>query len=72
MILVSLDAEKEKYETFTKDMSRITSCDLKGREGQAARYYCVFATPTLYLLYVNKKILVKPIIRSKSLRGLIC
>ena len=61
VILVSLDTDKEKYETFTQDMTWITSCDLKGWEGQAARDYCVFATPTLYLLDENNKILVKPI-----------
>ena len=61
VILVSLDTDKEKYETFTRDMTWITSCDLKGWEGQAAREYCVFATPTMYLLDINYKILVKPL-----------
>ncbi|MFV5686513.1 hypothetical protein ACM55I_13825 [Flavobacterium sp. GB2R13] len=37
VLLVSLDADKEKQETFTQDMTWITSCDLKGWEGQAAR-----------------------------------
>ena len=61
MILVSLDTDKEKYETFTKDITWITSCDLKGWEGQAARDYCVYATPTMYLLDANNIILVKPV-----------
>jgi peroxiredoxin len=30
VILVSLDTDKEKYKTFTEDMTWITSCDLKG------------------------------------------
>jgi hypothetical protein len=42
VILVSLDTDKEKYETFTKDMTWITSCDLKGWQGQAARDYFVY------------------------------
>jgi thiol-disulfide isomerase/thioredoxin len=61
VVLISLDTEKEKYETFTKDMSWISSCDLKGWEGQAARDYCVFATPTFYLLDADNKIVLKPI-----------
>lgn len=61
IIVISLDTEKEKYETFTKEMPWITSCDLKGWEGQVVSDYCVFATPTLYLLDVDNKILVKPI-----------
>ena len=42
-------------------MTWITSCDLKGWEGQAARDYYVFATPTMYLLDADNKILVKPL-----------
>ena len=41
VILVSLDTDQEKYKTFTKDMAWITSCDLKGWQGQAARDYFV-------------------------------
>lgn len=61
VILVSLDTEKEKYETFTKNFPWISSCDFKGWEGQAARDYCVFGTPTMYLLDRNNKIVLKPI-----------
>ncbi|MET0945526.1 MAG: thioredoxin family protein [Flavobacterium sp.] len=61
VILVSLDNEKEKYEAFTKDFPWISSCDLKGWEGKGARNYCVFGTPTLYLLDYNNKIVLKPI-----------
>ena len=42
-------------------MTWITSSDLKGWEGQAARDYYVFATPTMYLLDANNKIMVKPL-----------
>lgn len=61
VILISLDNEKEKYEAFTKDFPWISSCDLKGWEGQGARDYCVFGTPTLYLLDTYNKIVLKPI-----------
>lgn len=61
IVLVSLDTEKEKYEAFNKDRPWISSCDFKGWEGQAARDYCVFATPTMYLLDADGKIVLKPI-----------
>ena len=61
VLLVSLDTEKEKCETFAKDMTCITSCDLEGWEGQSEGDYCVFATPTMYLLDANNKILIKPV-----------
>lgn len=61
VVLISLENEKETYEAFTKDFPWISSCDLKGWEGQAARDYCVFATPTLYLLDADNKIVLKPI-----------
>ena len=61
MILVLIDTDKEKHETFTKEMTWITSCELKGWKRQAARDYCVFATPTIFLLDANNKILIKPV-----------
>jgi hypothetical protein len=47
-------------------MPWISSCDLKGCEGQAARDYCVFATPTMYLLDSNNTILLTPISTEQS------
>lgn len=61
VVFVSIDNEKEKYETFIKDFPWISSCDFKGWDGQAARDYYIFGTPTLYLLDVNNKILLKPV-----------
>ncbi|SHN16231.1 TlpA family protein disulfide reductase [Flavobacterium xinjiangense] len=61
VILVSLDNEKEKYETFTKDFPWISSCDLKSWEGPGVRDYYIFGTPTLYLLDTDNKIMLKPI-----------
>ena len=61
VLAVSLDTDKEKYETFTRDIISITSCDLKGWKGQAAGDYYVFATPTMYLLDANNVIMVKPV-----------
>lgn len=61
VVLISLDYEKAKYETFTKDFPWIYSCDYKGWEGENARNYYVFGTPTMYLLDDSQKILLKPI-----------
>jgi len=60
MIFVSLDSEKEKYEGFIKDFPWISSCDFKGWEGINVKEYCVFATPTMYLLDSERKIVLKP------------
>ena len=60
VVFVSIDNEKEKYETFVKDLPWISSCDLKGWDGKAARDYYIFGTPTLYLLDTNNKIMLKP------------
>ena len=49
---------KKKY---VKELKWITNCDLTRMEGQAECAYCVFATPTIYLLDANNKILVKPV-----------
>ncbi|WP_165930313.1 TlpA family protein disulfide reductase [Flavobacterium sp. GT3P67] len=51
VILVSLDNEKEKYETFTKDFPWISSCDLKGWEGPGVRDYYVFWHP--YFVFIR-------------------
>ena len=61
VILISLDTEAAKYEAFVKDFPWISSCDYKGWEGKNAIDYCVFGTPTQYLLDSNQKIVLKPI-----------
>ena len=61
IVMISLDTDKEKYAAFTKDFPWISSCDYKSWEGEAARAYYVFGTPTMFLLDVAGKILVKPV-----------
>lgn len=61
IIFVSLDTDKNEYANFTKDFPWLSSCDFSGWETKAARDYCVFATPTMYLLDVNNTIKIKPI-----------
>lgn len=61
IIFVSLDTDKNEYANFIKDFPWLSSCDFKGWETKAARDYCVFATPTMYLLDANNTIKIKPI-----------
>jgi thiol-disulfide isomerase/thioredoxin len=61
IVLISLDSEKEKYTAFVKDFPWFSSSELKGWEAKAALDYCVFGTPTMYLLDANNTILLKPI-----------
>lgn len=61
IVFVSLDTQKAEYENFIKGFPWISSCDFMGWETKAALDYCVFATPTMYLLDADNKILLKPI-----------
>jgi thiol-disulfide isomerase/thioredoxin len=61
IVFISLDTEKEKFRTFVKDFPWLSSCELKGWESKVAIDYCIFGTPTMYLLDNNNTILVKPI-----------
>lgn len=60
VVFIALDSEKENYNSFISDFPWISSCDFKGWKTQGAIDYFVFATPTLYLLDSNDKILLKP------------
>ncbi|OXA89539.1 TlpA family protein disulfide reductase [Flavobacterium hercynium] len=60
IVFIALDSEKEAYDAFISDFAWISSCDFKGWKTQAAVDYFIFATPTLYLLDSNDKILLKP------------
>jgi thiol-disulfide isomerase/thioredoxin len=61
IVFVSLDSEKSKFNEFVKDFPWLSSSELKGWEAKAALDYCVFGTPTMYLLDKNNTILLKPI-----------
>lgn len=61
VIVVSLDSNQQEYEAFTKQLPFITTTDLKVWEGQAAKEYHVFATPTMFVLDKDLEILLKPI-----------
>jgi thiol-disulfide isomerase/thioredoxin len=61
IIFISLDTELAKFRDFTKDFKWLSSCELKGWDSKAAIDYCVFGTPTMYLLNQKNTILLKPI-----------
>lgn len=60
IVFISLDTDQAQYQSFVKDLPWISSCDFKGWETQSAVDYFVFATPTLYLLDQENKIVLKP------------
>lgn len=61
IVFISLDKNLAEFKDFTKNYTWIASCDLQGWESNIARDYFIFATPTMFLLDTNNKILLKPI-----------
>ena len=61
IVFISLDTERTNFNAFVKDFPWLSSCELKGWESKVAIDYCVFGTPTMYLLDEKNTILVKPI-----------
>jgi peroxiredoxin len=63
ILAVSLDTSRTEWTTFirTEKLNWINASDLKGFDGKAADQYNIFATPTMFLLDREKKILAKPI-----------
>ncbi len=56
-----VDQDKKSFLTFTKDYPWISYCDFQGWDGKAVNDYHVFATPTMFLLDNNRRILVRPV-----------
>ncbi|MFH6999360.1 TlpA family protein disulfide reductase [Flavobacterium sp. FlaQc-57] len=61
IVFVSLDTDKDSFHLFSKDFLWISTCDYKSWEGESVLDYCVFATPTMYLLDRNQNIIAKPV-----------
>lgn len=61
IVFISLDTDQSEYNSFISSFPWISSCDYKSWQGKAVVDYCVFATPTMYLLDKDQKIMVKPI-----------
>jgi peroxiredoxin len=63
IVAISLDKEKTEWEKAVKELgfTWIDCCDLKSWDSPAAIDYNVYATPTMFLLDKNKRIVAKPI-----------
>jgi hypothetical protein len=63
VVAVSLDTNRVDWLNFVKDNSLkyLNVSDQKGWDGKAAGDYFVYATPTMFLLDSNKKIIGKPV-----------
>lgn len=60
VLFVSLDSEKDVYYNFVKDFPFPSVCDLKKWDGEMAKKYYVFGTPTMFLIDKDRKILLRP------------
>ncbi|MCK9211599.1 MAG: TlpA family protein disulfide reductase [Ignavibacteriaceae bacterium] len=63
VVAVSLDTNREEWKKFIEKnkLNFIHVSDLKGWDGDAAKEYFIYATPTMFLLDSAKKIIAKPI-----------
>ncbi|MHC1738327.1 MAG: TlpA family protein disulfide reductase [Ignavibacteriaceae bacterium] len=61
-VAISLDTDKDAWNKFAKEncANLINLSDLKGWDGKAAADYFIYATPTMFLLDRENKIIAKP------------
>jgi thiol-disulfide isomerase/thioredoxin len=60
VVFVSLDENKDIFRSFAGVFPFISICDYQKWESPVVKSYSVFATPTIYLLDKNLKILLRP------------
>lgn len=60
VVFISLDESQETYKSFVRQFPFISICDFKKWESRIAQDYHVFATPTMYLLDSERKIILRP------------
>jgi thiol-disulfide isomerase/thioredoxin len=60
VIYISLDEDQEVHSSFTKPFPFMSMCDYKKWDSEIVKDYHVFATPTMYLLDNQRKILLRP------------
>jgi thiol-disulfide isomerase/thioredoxin len=60
VIYISLDDDKEAHSKLVKEFPFISYCDYRKWESTIVKDYYVFATPTIYLLDNQRKILLRP------------
>jgi thiol-disulfide isomerase/thioredoxin len=60
VVFVSLDEDEKIFKSFANNFPFISMCDYQKWESQPVKDYHVFATPTIYLLDNNLKIILRP------------
>lgn len=60
IIFVSLDTQEEEFKQYAQKFPFISTCDFKKWEGENVSNYYVFATPTMFVLDENNKIVLRP------------
>jgi thiol-disulfide isomerase/thioredoxin len=60
VVFVSLDTDKTLFKGFSSIFPFVSMCDYKKWDSQAAKDYYVFASPTLFLVDQNQKIILRP------------
>lgn len=60
VVFVSLNTDTKAFQSFSSILPFISTCDYKKWNTQAVQDYYVFATPTLFLLDSNHKIILRP------------
>ena len=62
VLAVALDKKRQDWIKFIKDnnLNWLNVSDLQGWNGKVAKDYLIYATPTMFLIDKNKKIIAKP------------
>jgi thiol-disulfide isomerase/thioredoxin len=60
VVFVSLDTEASMYKSFSSIFQFISMCDYRKWQTRAVQDYYVFATPTMFLLDKDQKIILRP------------
>jgi len=60
VVFVSLDTDETIFKEFSSVFPFVSMCDYKKWDTQAVEDYYVFASPTLFLLDKNQKIILRP------------
>jgi len=60
VVFISLDTDKTLFKGFSSVFPFVSMCDYKKWGNKAVNDYYVFATPTLFLLDNNQKIILRP------------
>ena len=71
VIFISLDEDENSWKTFVKEQkleNYIHLCDFKKWNGERVKLYNVVATPTMYLLDKEKRIIGKPMFAEQLLK----